>query len=202
MAGDPHARLLVRVPAAELPPRVRALLDPDTPRPADSRFQVRRQHPVWVPVTWLVALLVVGHASTRYTVAAWWDPAGAAARIIYGGMAATCLFFAVVSVYRLAVALNERREVKLGRYRQGLHVLGSEGLLVAGSELHTWVPRPLLPAPVDVTSRGGGGTVKSYAYFFDDGHGRVERFDCGVLTESALWMWAEQGRLPAGDDWR
>ncbi len=194
--------LLVRVPAAELPARVGALLDPQTPRPPDSRFQVRRLHPVWIPAAWLAALLVVGHASTRAAVAAWSDPAGGAARIIYGGMAATCLFFAVVSVHRLAVALNERREVTLGRYRQGLHVLGAEGLLVAGRDEHTWVPRALLPAPVEVTSRGGGASVKSYAYFFDDGRGRVERLDCGVLTESALWRWAGHGDLPDGNGWR
>lgn len=194
--------LLVRVPAADLPSPVRALLAPLTPRPSYSRFQVRRLHPVWVPAGWLAALVVVGHSSTRYAVAAWWDPAAVAARIIYGGMAATCLFFATVAVYRLAVALNERREVKLGRYRRGLHVLGTEGLLIAGDDEHTWVPRDLLPEPIEVASRGGGATVKSYAYVLDDGRGRVERLDCGVLTQTALWMWAEHGRLPDGRDWR
>lgn len=187
---------------SDLPPRARALLDTESPRPADSRFQVRRLHPVWVPASWLIVLLIVGHASTRYAVAAWWDPAGGAARTIYGGMAATCLFFATVAVYRLAVALNERREVKLGRYRQGLHVLGTEGLLVAGDDEHTWVPRDLLPKPVEVASRGGGATVKSYAYILDDGRGRVERLDCGVLTQTALRLWAEHRQLPDGKDWR
>lgn len=194
--------LLVRVPAAALPLRAQALLDPQTPRPADARFQVRRSHLVWVPAVWLAALLFVGHASTRATIAAWWDPAAVNARMIYGGMAAACLFFAVFSVYRLALGLNELRDVREDRYRIGLHVLAAEGLLVAGRDEHTWVPRHLLPTSRLAAPIGGGGGAKSYMFVLDDGRGRIHRLDCGVLTESALSLWARDGQLPVGSDWR
>jgi len=192
-------RLLIRVSAADLPPCAQALLDPEIPRPADSRFLVRRTYPVWIPLAWLGPLLVVGFASVRETIAAWPDPAGAA---IYGALAAICLFFAVISAHRLILGIGERTEVKLDRYRQGLHVLGLQGLLIAGRGGHTWVPRSLLPEPIDVTPRGGGGGVKSYAYVLADGSGRVERLDCGFTTQSTLWLWSEHGYLPDGGGWK
>lgn len=188
--------------AAELPLRAQALLDPEIPRPADSRFQVRRTHLVWTALAWLGALLVVGFASLRSTVAAWPDPTAAPARIIYGSMAVICLFFAAVSAQRLVLGITEREQVKQGRYRQGLHVLGLEGLLIAGRDGHTWVPRHLLPEPIDVTPKSGGGGVKSYAYVLADGTGRVERIDCGFRTQSALWLWAEHGYLPEEGWWK
>ncbi len=196
------SKLLVGVSAAELPLRAQALLDPEIPRPADSRFQVRRTHLVWIPFAWLTPLLVVGFSSLRATIAAWPDPAAGPARIIYGSMAVICLIFAAVSAHRLILGIGEREDVKQDRYRQGLHVLGTEGLLIAGRDAHTWVPRPLLPEPVDVTPKSGGGGVQLFAYTLSDGNGRVERLDCGYPTQSALWLWTEHGYLPEGVGWK
>lgn len=197
-----ESRLLIGVSAAELPLRVQALLDPEMPRPADSRFQVRRTHLIWTPLAWLGPLLAVGFSSLRMTIEAWPDPAAGPARIIYGSMALICLFFAAVSARLLVLGISEREEVKQGRYRQGLHVLGLEGLLIAGRDAHTWVPRPLLPEPIDVTFNIGGAGVKSYAYVLADGTGRVERLDCGFTTQSALWLWTAHGYLPEGGWWK
>lgn len=196
------ANLLIRVSTAELPLRAQALLDPEIPRPVDSRFQVRRTHLVWIPLAWLLPLLVVGFASLRATVAAWPDQAAGPARIIYGSMTVICLIGAAVSAHRLVLGLGEREAVKQGRYRQGLHVLDLEGLLIAGRDAHTWVPRSLLPEPVDVTPKGGGAGVKLYAYVLADDAGHVERLDCGFTTQSALWMWTEHGHLPEGGGWK
>lgn len=157
---------------------------------------------MWIPLAWLGPLLLVGFSSLRMTIEAWPDPAAGPARIIYGSMTLICLICAAVSADRLVLGIREREEVKQGRYRQGLHVLGLEGLLIAGRDAHTWVPRRLLPEPIDVTSRSGGAGVKSYAYVLADGNGRVERLDCGSLTESALWLWAEHGYLPESGRWQ
>ncbi|MGI9161889.1 MAG: hypothetical protein ACR2JI_03030 [Mycobacterium sp.] len=194
--------LLVGVSTAELPLHVQAVLDPEIPRPAESRFQLRRTHLIWVPLAWLLPLLVVGFSSLEATIAAWPDPAAGPARIIYGSMTVICLTFAAVSAHRLVLGIGEREEVKQGRYRQGLHVLGTEGLLIAGRDAHTWVPRPLLPEPVAVTARSGGGGVQVFAYTLADGNGRVARLDCGFPTQSALWLWAEHGYLPDGIGWK
>jgi hypothetical protein len=191
-------RLLIQVSAAELPVRAQALLDPGSPRPEDSRLQVRRTYLVWIPALWLAALVVVGFASLRATLVAGTDQAGGSERIIYGAMAMICLIFAVVSAHRLLLGIAERSEVQLDRYRQGLHLLGLEGLLVAGRDSHTWIPRALLPAPIDVTATH----VKTYAYMLADGDGRVERLECGFSTQSALYLWAEHGLLPQGGGWR
>ncbi len=201
MPGVAGARLLVGVSAAELPLPAQALSDPAIPRPADSRFQVRRTHLIWIPLAWLGPLLVVGFSSLRMTIAAWPDPGAGPARVIYGSMAVICLFFAAVSAHRLVLGISEREQVKQGRYRQGLHVLGLEGLLISGRDTYTWVPRHLLPEPIDVTPKSGGAGVKSYAYTLADGTGRVERLDCGFRTQSALWLWAEHGYLPE-EGWR
>ena len=197
--GEP--RLLIQVSAADLPLRAQALLDPENPRPAESRFQLRRTYLIWVPLAWLAALLVIGFASLRSTIAAWPDPAAGDARIIYGSMAVICLIAAAVGAHRLVLGLREREEIKQGRYRQGLHVLGSEGLLIAGRDSHTWVPRSLLPEPIDVTPKSGGAGVKSYAYVLADGAGRIERLECGFATQSALWLWTAHGYLPEGGGW-
>lgn len=195
-------RVLIRVGVAELPLRAQPLVESGIPRPADARYLVRRSHLVWVPGMWLAGLLVVGFSSVRATLSAWSDPAGGNARTIYGAMAAACLIAAVISAHRLVLGLHERRDVQHGRYRQGLHVLGLEGLLIAGREAHTWVPRMLLPDPVATTSSSGGAGVKSYRFVLADGRGRVEHLDCGVLTESALRAWTTQGRLPDGGGWK
>lgn len=197
-----ESRLLIGVSTAELPPRAQALLDPEIPRPPDSRFQIRRTYLIWIPLAWLVCLLVVGFSSLRATIEAWPDPAAQPARITYGSMTVICLIFAAVSAHRLVLGLSEREEVKQGRYRQGLHVLGLEGLLIAGRDTHTWVPRPLLPEPIDATTRSGGAAVKIYAYILADGTGRSERFDCGFPTQSALWLWTSHGYLPEGGGWK
>lgn len=194
-------RLLMQVSAVELPLRAQTLLDPEIPRPADARFQLRRTHLIWIPLAWLGPLLLVGFASLRSTIEAWPDPAAGPARIIYGALAAICLISAAVSAHRLVLGIGEREDVKQGRYRQGLHVLGLEGLLIAGRDTHTWVPRSLLPTPIDVTSKSGGAGVKSYAYVLADGTGRVERLDCGFPTQSALWLWTQHGYLPDGGGW-
>lgn len=195
------SRLLIGVGTAELPLRVQALLDPERPRPTDSRFQIRRTYYIWIPLAWLGFLLIVGFASLRATIVAWPDPAAGPARIIYGSMTVICMIFAAVSAHRLVLGIGERDEVKRGRYRRGLHVLGLEGLLVAGRDTHTWIPRPLLPEPIDVTPKTGGGGVKLYAYILADGTGRSERLDCGFTTQSALWLWTEHGYLPEGGSW-
>ena len=119
----------------------------------------------------------------------------APARIVYGSISVICLICAAVSAHRLALGIGERDEVKRGRYRQGLHVLGLEGLLIAGRDAHTWVPRSLLPEPIDVTSRSGGGGVKSYAYVLADGAGRVEGVGRGWASESGLCLWTEEAYL-------
>lgn len=194
-------RLLIGVSTAELPRRAQALLDPEIPRPTDSRFQIRRTYYIWIPLAWLGVLLIVGFSSLRATIEAWPDPAAGPARIVYGSMTAICMFFAAVSAHRLVLGISEREEVKQGRYRQGLHVLGLDGLLIAGRDTHTWVPRSLLPEPIDVTPRSGGGGVKLYAYILADGTGRSERVDCGFPTHSALWLWTEHGYLPEIGFW-
>ena len=200
MAGD---RILVRVSAEELPLRVQALLDSGIPRPANSRFLVRRTHISWAPAAWLVFLLMIGISSLRATILAGLDPQAGAQRIVYGSMAAICLFFAVFAAGKLIVGLTERRDVRRGDYRRGLHLLGLDGLLIAGRDLHTWVPRDKMPPAADVTGPGSGGNrPPSYAYFIVDDHQRMERLDCGGMTQSALWMWSEHGFMPEGSGWK
>lgn len=195
-------RILVRVPAEDLPPRVQGLLDSRIPRPAGSRYLARRTHVSWIPAAWLAGLLVVGVASLRATIAAGLDPAAGAERIIYGALAAVSLVGAVFAAGKLLQGLAERRDVQRGHYRRGLHVLGREGLLIAGRDHHTWVPRAMLPPATDVTDQtGGGSSPPSYAFFIVDDAGRMDRLDCGILTKSALWMWVERGQLPEGDGW-
>jgi len=195
-------RILVQVPADELPLRVQALIDPGIPRPAGSRFLARRTHVIWIPAAWLVGLLVVGISSLRATIAAGLDPSAGAERVIYGAMAAVCLVGALFAAGKLLQGLAERRDVRRGSYRRGLHVLGRDGLLIAGSDRHTWVPRALIPPATDVTDSSSGGTSPpAFAYFIIDDAGRMDRLDCGILTKSALWMWAEHGQLPEGNGW-
>jgi hypothetical protein len=196
-------RVLVRVPAEQLPLRARALLDSGIPRPANSRFLVRRTHISWAPAAWLVGLLFVGIPSVRATLQAGLDPQSGAERIVYGTMAAICLVGATFAAAKLLQGLAERRDVRNGDYRQGLHLLGLDGLLIAGRAAHTWVPRDLLPPAVDVTGPGSGGNrVPAYAFFIVDDAGRMERLDCGTLTKSDLWMWAEHDHMPSGGGWR
>ncbi|MFM1965267.1 MAG: hypothetical protein RL134_992 [Actinomycetota bacterium] len=195
-------RILVQVPAQELPLRAQALLDSGIPRPAGSRFLARRTHLSWIPAAWLGGLLLVGFASVRATITAGLDPAAGAERLIYGALAAVSLVGAVFAAGKLLQGLAERRDVRRGHYRRGLHVLGRDGLLIAGSDRHTWVPREKLPPATDVTDQTGGGTAPpAFAYFIVDDAGRMDRLDCGGMTQSALWMWAEHGQLPEGGGW-
>ena len=195
-------RILVQVSAEELPLRAQALLDSGIPRPVDSRFLARRTHLSWIPAAWLAGLLLVGFASVRTTIAAGLDPAAGAERIIYGALAAVSLVGAVFAAGKLLQGLAERRDVQRGHYRRGLHVLGRDGLLIAGRDHHTWVPRAMLPPATDVTDQtGGGSSPPSYAFFIVDDAGRMDRLDCGILTKTALWMWAEHGQLPEGSGW-
>jgi hypothetical protein len=193
--------MLVRVTADGLPLRVRALLDSGIPRPANSRFLVRRTYVSWAPAAWLVFLLVIGIASLRATIAAGLNPSAGAERIIYGVMTAICLFFAVFAAGKLIVGLTERRDVKRGDYRLGLHLLDLDGLLIAGRDLHTWVPRGILPEPVKVTSGSGESVTVTYVYTLVDDEGRADRLECSTLENTALWMWQEHGHLPEGGGW-
>jgi hypothetical protein len=195
-------RILVQVPTEQLPVRAQALLDSGIPRPAGSRFLARRTHVSWIPAAWLVGLLVVGISSLRATIAAGLDPGAGAERIVYGALTAVCLVGAVFAAGKLLQGLTERRNVRRGDYRLGLHVLGREGLLIAGRDRHTWVPRAKLPDAQNVTeSASGGNAPPSYAYFIVDDAGRMDRLDCGAMTQSALWMWTEHGQLPEGSGW-
>ena len=197
----PDDRMLVRVKADGLPLRVRALLDSGIPRPANSRFLVRRTYISWAPAAWLVFLLVIGIASLRATIAAGLNPSAGAERIIYGVMTAICLFFAVFAAGKLIVGLTERRDVKRGDYRLGLHLLDLDGMLIAGRDLHTWVPRGMLPEPVKVTSGSGESVFVTYVYALADDEGRADRLECSTLEKTALWMWQEHGQLPEGSGW-
>ena len=194
-------RILVRVTAEELPLRVQALLDSGIPRPANSRFLVRRTYISWAPAAWLVFLLVIGIASLRATIAAGLNPSAGAERIIYGVMTAICLFFAVFAAGKLIVGLTERRDVKRGDYRLGLHLLDLDGMLIAGRDLHTWVPRGMLPEPVKVTSGSGESVFVTYVYSLADDAGRADRLECSTWENTALWMWQEHGQLPSGGGW-
>lgn len=199
MADD---RILVRVSADELPLRAQALLDSSRPRPVGSRFLVRRTHATWIPAVWLAALLVVGVASLRSTLDAGLDPQAGAERIVYGALAGICLVGAAFAAGKLVQGLAERSAIRRGRYRRGLHVLGRDGLLVAGRTTHTWVPRQLMPAPMEISGpASGAGHSPSYAYVIVDDRERMERLDCGIVTKNALWLWAEHGQLPEGDGW-
>ena len=195
-------RILVQVPVAELPPRAQALLDPGIPRPANARFLARRTHTAWIPGAWLIGLLVVGIASLRATLIAGLDPGAGSERTVYAVMTAVCLVGAVFAARMLLRGQAEQRDLRRGRYRLGLHILGLDGLLIAGRDRHTWVPRAILPDAQDVTRPGSGGNrPPSYAYFIVDEAGRMDRLDCGGQTHSALRMWAEQATLPEGGGW-
>ena len=198
----PDDRILVRVSAEELPLRAQALLDSGIPRPANSRFLVRRTYISWAPAAWLVFLLVIGISSLRATISAGLNPSAGAERIIYGVMAAICLFFAVFAAGKLIVGLTERRDVKRGDYRLGLHLLGLDGLLIAGRNLHTWVPRGMLPEPVKVTSGSGESVSVTYVYALGDAEGRADRLECSPLENTALWMWQEHGFMPESSPWK
>ncbi|MFM8240459.1 MAG: hypothetical protein ACKOAW_09120 [Actinomycetota bacterium] len=198
----PDDRILVRVDADGLPLRARALLDSGIPRPANSRFLVRRTYISWAPAAWLVFLLVIGISSLRATIAAGLNPSAGAERIIYGVMAAICLFFAVFAAGKLIVGLTERRDVKRDDYRLGLHLLGLNGLLIAGRDLHTWVPRGMLPEPVKVTKGSGESAYVTYIYALADAEGRADRLECSALENQALWMWQEHGHMPEGGGWK
>lgn len=198
----PDDRILVRVSPKDLPLRAQALLDSGIPRPANSRFLVRRTFISWAPAAWLVFLLVIGISSLRATIAAGLNPSAGAERVIYGVMTAICLFFAVFAAGKLIVGLTERRDVKRGDYRLGLHLLGLDGLLIAGRDLHTWVPRGMLPEPVKVTSGSGESVSVTYVYALGDAEGRADRLECSTLENTALWMWQEHGHLPEGGGWQ
>ena len=194
--------ILVRVDAERLPLRARALLDSGIPRPAHSRFLVRRTYISWAPAAWLVFLLVIGISSLWATIAAGLNPSAGDERVIYGVMTAICLFFAVFAAGKLIVGLTERRDVKRGDYRLGLHLLGLDGLLIAGRDLHTWVPRGMLPEPVKVTSGSGESVSVTYVYTLVDAEGRADRLDCSTWENMALWMWQEHGHMPEGSEWK
>ena len=199
MADD---RILVRVSAEELPLRAQALLDSSSPRPAGSRFLVRRTHALWIPAAWLAGLIVIGVTSLRSTIAAGLDPQSGAERLVYGSLAGISLVGAAFAAGKLVQGLAERRAIRRGRYRRGLHVLGREGLLIAGRGTHTWVPRDLMPEPMEISGpASGAGHSPSYAFIMIDDHERMERLDCGITTKNALWAWAEHGQLPEGDGW-
>lgn len=198
----PDDRILVRVSAEELPLRAQALLDSGIPRPANSRFLVRRTYISWAPAAWLVFLLVIGISSLRATIAAGLNPSAGSERIVYGVMAAICLFFAVFAAGKLIVGLTERRDVKRGDYRLGLHLLGLDGLLIAGRDLHTWVPRGMLPEPVKVTKGSGESAYVTYVYSLADAEGRADRLECGFVENMALWMWQQHGYMPEGSEWK
>lgn len=194
--------ILVSVPAEELPLRAQALLDSGIPRPANSRFLVRRTHVSWVPTAWFIGLGVVGISSLWATIKAGIDPEAGAERFIYGSMAAICLVGASFAAAKLLQGLAERRDVRRGDYRQGLHLLGLDGLLIAGRDVHTWVPRALMPPVIDITGPGSGGNrMPAYTYVIVDDRQRMERLDCGGMTQSALWMWSEHGHLPDRGGW-
>ena len=198
----PDDRILVRVSAEELPLRAQALLDSSSPRPAGSRFLVRRTHAQWIPAAWLAGLLVIGIASLRSTLAAGLDPQSGAERLVYGSLAGISLVGAAFAAGKLVQGLAERRAIRRGRYRRGLHVLGREGLLIAGRGTHTWVPRDLMPEPMEISGpASGAGHSPSYAFIMIDDHERMERLDCGITTKNALRAWAEHGQLPEGDGW-
>lgn len=199
MAAD---EILVRVDAERLPLRARALLDSGIPRPAHSRFLVRRTYISWAPAAWLVFLLVIGISSLWATIAAGLNPSAGDERVIYGVMTAICLFFAVFAAGKLIVGLTERRDVKRGDYRLGLHLLGLDGLLIAGRDVHTWVPRGMLPEPVKITSGSGESVFVTYVYTLVDAEGRADRLDCSTFENKALWMWQEHGHMPEGSEWK
>ncbi len=196
------AATLVRVPAEDLPGPARALLDPGVPRPAGSRFLPRRTRHIAPPAAWLVALLVIGIVSLRLTLASGLDPGAGDARLLYGGVAAVCLVGALFSAGKLLQGIAERRGIHRGTYRRGLHVLGREGLLIAGGDEHTWVPRASLPTAEARRASSGGDHVASYAFVIVDDRQREERLECGGATMSALSMWAQHGQLPDGGGWR
>lgn len=190
--ADP--RILIRVPADDLPPRARLLLDSDGPRLPDTRFLARRTQVVWAPAAWLTVLLPVGAAAIVAL------SRGGDGRAVYAVIAAMCLGFAAVNIRALLRGLAEREQIRRGAHRLGLHLIGLEGLLVAGRAVHTWVPRALLPEAVDVTPPGGGPQVPIYAVDVTDGS-RSERLEFSGPTRMALWMWAQHGVLPDGDGW-
>lgn len=195
------AGTLVRVPPQELPIQVRNLLEPTIARPAQARFLIKRTHHGWGPAMWLIALLIGGGATTRATLLAGLDPDSGSQRFIFGAMAAVFLVSALFAARALILGFSERRAIRLGTYRQGLHVLGLEGLLIAGRDEHTWVPRELLPAAVDVTTHSRGAKVPGYTFVIVDVFGRVERLDCGQRTERMLTRWRDQAYLPDDAGW-
>jgi hypothetical protein len=137
----------------------------------------------------------------RATIVAGLDPAAGAERLIYGALAAVSLVGAVFAAGKLLQGLAERRDVQRGHYRRGLHVLGRDGLLIAGRDHHTWVPRGMLPEPVKVTSGSGESVTVTYVYTLVDDEGRADRLECSTLENTALWMWQEHGHLPEGGGW-
>ena len=172
----PDDRILVRVSAEDLPLRAQALLDSSSPRPAGSRFLVRRTHALWIPAAWLAGLLIIGIASLRATLAAGLDPQSGAERIVYGTLAAICLVGAAFAAGKLVQGVTERRAIRRGRYRRGLHVVGREGLLIAGRGTHTWVPRDLMPAPMEISGpASGAGHSPSYAFILTDDRDQTGR---------------------------
>lgn len=194
--ADP--RILIRVAADELPPRPRLLLAGDVPRPPDTRFQVRRSQVVWAPAAWLTVLLPIG-AAAIVALSRGGGPAGDR-QVVYAAIAAMSVGFAAVNVRSLLRGLAEREQIRRGEHRLGVHLIGLEGLLVAGRAEHTWVPRALLPPAVDVTPPGGGPQVPIYAVEVTDGS-RSERLEFSGPTRMALWTWAQHGMLPDGEGW-
>lgn len=189
------SRILVDVPAKELNERAQAQLDPTRARDPDCRFFVRRTRLVWVPAACLAGLLVVGAVAVRATVQAGLDRSQGDQRFVYGSMAAICLVFALFAAQRLVLGWAERRQLRNGMFRQGMHVIGREGLLIAGRRRHTWVPRELLPEPVKVASTGRNGAAYTFT-LVDQASGRRTVLRCGFVRQSALWAWQHHGVLP------
>lgn len=190
-----EGRIAIRVAADHLPLRVRSLLDAETPRPPESRYRVRRTHLAWPAAASFTGLAIVGVVAIRAAISSTADH-----RVVYGSLAAISLLAAALCLPALLRGIAERRAVGAGSYRQGLHLLGPEGLLIAGREVHTWVPRGSMPAGVDVTPPGGGPQIPVYAYDLR-ADGRSERLECGPATHIALRLWAERGVLPDGGGW-
>ncbi len=193
--------ILVRVPAKDLPSAARNLLDPYIARPPNARFLVRHSRNVWAPAAWLIALLIIGIVSTRATITAGLDPDAGAQRFIYAVIAAVAWVSALFAARAFLLGLTERRAFRAGTYRQGLHVLGLEGLLIARRDEHTWVPRESLPPAVDVTTHSGGRKIQSFTFLIVDASGQLDRLDCGVLTKNTLSMWCNHAYLPDGNGW-
>lgn len=194
MASDLPATVLIDVPQSQLPSILRARLVPDAVIAESDRFRRARQPSVMWPAVWVTALLALGVASLIATLRTGFNPQAGDSRFMYAGLTGTLLLGAAFASRALVHAWKQRQ----GTSRLGCHIIARAGVLIADRCGCTWVPRELLPPPVQDPStdtRFGGGAL---LFIFTDASGGLKRWSVPRRIGGEVDLWRREGVMP---DW-